>query len=326
MSQLERALRRSRAENPQNTEEAPERLPPPQTPNAAFSAPWSFDDVRANEVPAATMREAGTHSSSGSSVPPVISPPAPPAAVPAGPAARLHNFDHAVQPTLVVGDQASAVMREQFRKMAASLYRLRDQRPLGIVMIVSAVPGEGKTLTSSNLALTLSESYLSRVLLVDADLRRPSIHRVFGLANSTGLKDDLAAVPDRSLSTARVSSHLDVLTAGSAEMDPMGALTSERLRSMLRRASEQFEWVIIDTPPAALLPDAKILAGLADAAVLVVEANSTDYQDSQRAVEAIGADRIVGVVLNQVANGKNLEQYYRNYGDAGGRQAARESD
>ncbi len=323
MSHLERALRRSRAENADADHRGGERTLPPRTPNAAFAPPWAFDEVRPSGPSVAPIRdEAVTPPASAA---PVGPPAALPGPVQGHPDVKFADFDSAVRSKLVVGDRASAVMREQFRKIAASLYRLREQRPLGVVMVVSAVPGEGKTLTSTNLALTLSESYLSRVLLVDADLRRPTVHTVFGLPNKVGLKDDLAAVPDRPLSTVKVSTQLEVLTAGSAQMDPMGALTSERLRFLLRRASQEFEWVLIDTPPAELLPDAKILASLADAAVLVVEAGSTNCDQAQRAVEAIGHDRIVGVVLNQVSEPKNLDRYYGYYGDSRQRQGTHEN-
>jgi Mrp family chromosome partitioning ATPase len=103
----------------------------------------------------------------------------------------------------------------------------------------------------------------------------------------------------------------------------MGALTSERLRHMLRRAADEFEWIVIDTPPVELLPDAKILAGLADGAVLVVEAGSTRCQLAQRAIEAIGRERVVGAVLNQFSDGSDLHRYYGYFGDSRERPAGR---
>ena len=308
MSHLELALRRARAEHAGDDLERDNSALQPRTPNAAFATPWHFEDVG----PAAAPNVSGVAE-------PILEVTSPPSVTASAgharpPAAQFVDFEPGVRGKLVVGDHAAAVVREQFRKVAASLHRLRDEQPLRIVMVVSAVPGEGKTLTSTNLALTLSESYLARVLLVDADLRRPTVHTLFDLPNTAGLKDDLAGVADGALSSVKVSDHLHVLTAGAAQVDPMGALTSERLRRMLRGAADQFDWVIIDTPPVGLLPDAKILAGLADGAILVVEAGSTKYQLAQRAVEAIGRDRMLGVVLNQLA-GVDLHDYYSYYGD-----------
>ena len=228
---------------------------------------------------------------------------------PRPPAVRFRDFSIAVREKLVVGEQAVPQLREQFRKVAATLYAPQAERRRNIVMIVSAGPGEGKTLTATNLALTLSESYRSRVLLVDADLRRPSVHKLFDIPNEHGLKDGLTSDAAARFSTVTISSQLEVLTAGSAAMDPMSALTSELLRTKLAEAAREFDWVVLDTPPVELLPDAKILAGLADVAVLVVEAGVTKCELAQRAIEAIGRDRVIGAVLNQLPAASRFEQY-----------------
>ncbi len=94
---------------------------------------------------------------------------------------------------LVVSSQTAPVAVEQYRRLAATLHQLQTERGLKMLLVTSTVPEEGKTLTVANLALTLSESYKRRVLLIDADLRRPSIHEVFGLPNLTGLTDCLRA-------------------------------------------------------------------------------------------------------------------------------------
>jgi capsular exopolysaccharide synthesis family protein len=229
------------------------------------------------------------------------------------------DFGVGVREKLVVGADVLPGMREHFGKVAASLFNLRESREIKVVMIVSAVPGEGKTLTATNLALTLSESYRCRVLLVDGDLRRPTLHQVFDAPNKAGLKDALAADGVAPLPTVRISSHLELLTAGTAGIDPMSALTSERMRLVVRQAAGEFDWIVIDTPPAELLPDARILASLADAAILVVEAASTKYELAQRAVENIGRDRFVGVVLNQLTDARDAGDYSY-YGYDGGEQ------
>jgi capsular exopolysaccharide synthesis family protein len=231
----------------------------------------------------------------------------------------LRNLSDAVREKLVIGEQAHPAMREQFRKLAASLYGLREQRRVKTVLVVSAVPGEGKTLTAANLALTLSESYRSRVLLVDADLRRPTLHLVFDIPNKIGLKEGLAEAAQGTLSPVSVSDHLEVLTAGSANIDPMGALTSERMRLVLSEATAAFDWVILDTPPVELLPDAKLLASMADVGILVVQAGSTKCGLAQRVVEALGRELIVGVVLNQVKDHiSGVPGYYGCYAPATG--------
>lgn len=233
---------------------------------------------------------------------------------PAGEVDRPHfrEFNPIYRDKLAMGEHSRPEIREQFRKIAAALYRVREQRPIKVVMVVSAVPGEGKTLTAVNLALTLSESYKSKVLLVDADLRRPSVHVVFDLPNTAGLRERLVAETE-ALLPIPVSPHLAVLTAGTAPVDPMSALVSDRMRAVLSAGAAVSDWVVLDTPPVELLPDAKLLASLADVAILVVHAGSTSCQLSQRAVEAIGRDRILGVVLNQVSAPDSERYKYDGY-------------
>jgi capsular exopolysaccharide synthesis family protein len=179
------------------------------------------------------------------------------------------------------------------------LHHAQTARGVRAVMVSSAVAGEGKTLTSTNLALTLSHSFDRRVLLIDADLRRPTVHEMFGLPNEHGLVDSLRSPNGGRLPVHAVSRNLWVLTAGRPTSDPIGGLVSETMKQLLAEAREQFHWVIIDTPPMALMPDANLLGGMVDGALLVVSVATTPYPLVQRAAAAIGADRILGVVLNR---------------------------
>jgi len=207
-----------------------------------------------------------------------------------------------VREKLVVADGAGPGVVEQYRKLAASLHHAQAQRGTRIVMMTSTLAAEGKTLTATNLALTLSESYRRRVALIDADLRRPTIHDMFDLPNVSGLNDVLSPTGSETVcGVFDVSPHLAVLTAGRPNPDPISGLTSERMQRLLKAASAEFEWVIVDTPPVGVLPDAGLLAGMVDAVVMVVAAGRTPYRMLARAVEAVGRERIFGVVLNRVA-------------------------
>ncbi len=216
----------------------------------------------------------------------------------------------------VVADEAMSPMwREQYRKLAAVLHDAQAENGLTVVMIASAVPGEGKSLTSVNLALTLSESYQRRVLLIDADLRKPTLHQLFRLNSSAGLSEGLAAGDGAKLVVRQVSSRLSVLPAGRPTGDPMAALSSPRMRKLITEAKETFDWVILDTPPLVLLPDAHVLSSMVDGVVLVVRANSTPHALVERAADIVGRDSVTGVVLNQAAPdqpsfGAHSHQYY----------------
>jgi capsular exopolysaccharide synthesis family protein len=183
-------------------------------------------------------------------------------------------------------------------------------------MITSAAPREGKTLTSSNLAMTFSELYGQRVLLIDGDLRRPSIHEVFGIPNTTGLSDGLVA-HDKRLQLVQVTPQLSVLPGGNPDVNSMAGLISERMRAVLKEAADRFDWVIVDSPPVGLISDARIMADLVDGVILVIGAGSTPYQAIERAVEELGRDRILGTVLNKIEQGNGQPTHYLGHYYAG---------
>jgi capsular exopolysaccharide synthesis family protein len=210
------------------------------------------------------------------------------------------------------GDMPPA-SREQYRRLAATLHHAQADNGMKLIMLTSAVMGEGKTLTSCNLALTLSESYQKNVLLVDADLRRPAVHTVFKLRSASGLSEGLMQAAGSKIPVHQIASRLAVLTAGRATNDPIAGLTSTRMHRLLTEAREHFDWVIVDTPPVTMLPDANLLASMVDGALVVVRAGSTRWDLVQRAVDTIGRERIVGVVLNSVSEadaGSEYSAYY----------------
>jgi capsular exopolysaccharide synthesis family protein len=152
------------------------------------------------------------------------------------------------------------------------------------------------------------------VLLIDADLRKPSLHQVFHVRNVDGLIECLTSEREQPLPVIETSPYLDVVVAGAPDSDPMSALTSGRMRRLLGEAAETYDWVIIDTPPVVLLPDANLLAAMADSAILVIGAGSTPHKLVMRAVEALGRERILGVVLNRVDRSLLVGGYGYGYG------------
>jgi protein-tyrosine kinase len=129
----------------------------------------------------------------------------------------------------------------------------------------------------------------------------------------TGLSDSLRHPEKSGLRCHTISPNLSALTAGRADSDPMAGLVSDTMNRLLVEAAQQFDWVIVDTPPVALLPDANLLAAMIDTAVLVVGANATPYPLVRRAIDAIGQQRILGVVLNRMA-GADMVAAYNYYG------------
>lgn len=230
---------------------------------------------------------------------------------------RLHALELSRQGRLIINTQTTAAAIEQYRRLAAVLYQAQENRNLKTILVASTFAAEGKSLTCANIALTLSESYRRRVLLIDADLRRPTLHDTFEIPNLAGLSDWLKGEGAGKMPLVEITPNLSLLPGGRPDPDPMGGLASERMKHLLAFAAERFDWVIVDTPPVAFLPDAHLLSAMVDTVVFVVAAGQTPAPAVQRAVEEVGRDRIIGVVLNRVEsvtlNRYGESAYYARY-------------
>jgi len=279
MSRLDEALRRSGT--------VTSNASPRQTrPGDVFDSPWAVNDGGASAA-----APAGPDPSDRSPAP--------------APASRLdvipasESLDSRWKEWLVSPEVDPAIV-EQFRRLAATLFHAQRDGRLKVVMVTSAVPGEGKTLTALNLALVLSGSYKRSVLLVDADLRRPRLSEAAGLTAASGLADALKGDDERKVSVSQLTEHLTLLPAGRPDADPLSGLTSPRMQQLLEEGAERFDWVIVDTPPVTVATDAGLLGAMVDGTVLVVRAGLSPHAAVRHAVDTLGRDRIVGVVLNGV--------------------------
>ena len=288
MTRLSDALKRA-------AESAGAPLPP--TPEAAAIPSWQFDvSERMQAAPAAPLNVESSATAERLEPPRV----APAVREPSTPVPNTSiRVGDADRHKLVITEGLDSALIEQYRHLAAVLHHGQEKSGLRSVMVTSAVPNEGKTLTATNLALTLSQSYRRRVLLIDADLRRPRLREMFALPVSEGLVDVLGRPAGGALPLHQVSRTLSVLTAGRVVTDPMSMLVSPAMKQLLDEARDAFDWIVVDTPPIAILPDANLLSAMIDTALLVVSAQSTPYPMVQRAAQAIGTGRILGVVLNR---------------------------
>jgi protein-tyrosine kinase len=219
----------------------------------------------------------------------------------------------------MVGAGLRQAVVEEYRKLAGSLHQAQIDHQLQVVLVASAVPGEGKSLTAANIALTLTTSYSRRVLLIDADLRRPSLHALFRAPVTTGLSEGLDAATASRVSAIQLSPLLALLPAGRPVANPVPLLTSERMAELVRDARQHFDWIVIDTPPVGILTDANLLTRESDAALLVIHADRTPYGLVQKAIQAIGKPKIFGVVMNRVEAQISLSgSHYGGYGKYGG--------
>jgi capsular exopolysaccharide synthesis family protein len=252
-----------------------------------------------------------------------MAPPPPAAARPAAPwpakphrselVSPIERFAAGWRERLAIGANSDPVLADQFRRLAATLLHVQRTEKLRSVMVTSALAADGKTMTSLNLSLVLSEAYRRRVLLVEGDLRRPAITRLVGLPVGPGLSEALKSNDDRKPSLIQLTETLTLLPAGQPDADPLSALTSPRLQALLQDAAEKFDWVIVDTAPLAATTDATLLCPLVDAALLVVRAGRTPLESINRAVDALGRDRILGIVLNASTQAEAVG--YEHYSD-----------
>ena len=317
MSRIDEALRRAR----KGPDGGPVEVP--QHGDDVFVSPWEFD--ASAEGPAKDAGPARAVPAPVVPAPVVPAPVAPDTAVAEAPKAPVPANVPAIE-KLVAGSRTPGRAFEQYRKLGATLHQAQIEKSIHVVMLTSAVAGEGKTLTAANLALTLSQSYGRNTLLIDADLRRPMLHTLFEVPNVTGLSDGLRDGAGPRLSVQRLSPRLSLLTAGRPDGDPTSLLTSDLMRRVIEEAAVSFDWVVIDTPPVGLLTDAKLLAGMVDTVLFVIQAASTPYDVARSAIDAVGKERVLGVVLNRVETARPLgrDKYYHYdhyYSDVGGTQA-----
>jgi capsular exopolysaccharide synthesis family protein len=279
MSRIDDALRRALQER-----EIPTAILEPEPEH--FVSPWALDAERdAGRLPPGAPKPAD-HALSLLSSPQSTA------------VSGIEGFSSRWKERLVVSRAADWVLVEQFRRLAATLHQAQSAGNIKTVMVTSATPGDGKTLTAINLALILGESYGRRVLLIDADLRRPSIRDVSHAPDVVGLSDGLKAKTEQRLTVMQITRNLTLLPAGRPDPDPMSGLTSPRMRRILDDAADRFDWVILDAPPVGTVADGSLLAGMVDGALLVVRAGHTQCPMAIKAIEAIGRERILGVVLN----------------------------
>jgi tyrosine-protein kinase Etk/Wzc len=188
-----------------------------------------------------------------------------------------------------------------------------EQRALQLICVTSPGPGEGKSTTAANLAITLAQQG-TRALLVDADLRRPIVHRAFNLVQEPGLTDVLVGRADpREAIRPRVIPNLDVLPAGALPPNPSELLGSEAMQRLLEQLRGQYQVVIFDSPPALAVTDAAVLGAASDAVIVVLRASETEEVAAQRALQQLRRvqARVAGTVLNGVV--KERDRYYHYY-------------
>jgi polysaccharide biosynthesis transport protein len=208
-----------------------------------------------------------------------------------------------------------SALAEAFRSLRTSVLLSAAGQPPRSLLVSSAQPGEGKTTISANLAISLAQLG-QRVLLIDCDLRRPSVHRAFQIQGSLGVVSYLAGQQDWRAAVEKTSlSGLDVLVCGPVPPNPAELLSSDRMQKLILDALEDYKFVLVDSPPLLNVSDSRILATLVEGVVLVVKGGETPRELARRAqayVADVGA-RVIGAVLNNIDLHRDEYSYYRSY-------------
>jgi capsular exopolysaccharide synthesis family protein len=211
---------------------------------------------------------------------------------------------------LVAIIEKESVGAEKFRVLATRLQYFKKQRQLKNVVITSTIKGEGKSVVSANLALTLA--HRQRTLLIDGDLRQSGLRELLNMQGHAGITEwwrEPADIPEFFLRANSLP--LWILPAGEVMEQPLEILQSRRMSEMLNRVAEWFDWVIIDSPPLAAVTDPNVWATQGDGTLLVVEQGKTPKKLLQKTLESIENLKLVGVVMNGAQDRDH--QYYRQY-------------
>ncbi len=217
---------------------------------------------------------------------------------------------------LVTQVRPQSQMAESYRALRTSLLLSNLGAPPKIIMVTSALPQEGKTTTSINTAVVLAQKGV-RVLLIDADLRRPSIHKTLGMGPHSGLSNVLTGsiTLDQAISSTAILPNLFVLPAGTPPPNPAELLASSNMREVLIELQQQYDHIVIDTPPTLSVTDAVVLSQRADAVVLVIRSGQTTKQALRRSRDILTqvSAKVVGVLLNAVDLSSPDYYYYYEY-------------
>ncbi|WP_077307299.1 CpsD/CapB family tyrosine-protein kinase [Terribacillus halophilus] len=214
--------------------------------------------------------------------------------------------------SLITKFNPKSPISEQYRTIRTNIEFASVDQELSILLVTSSGPSEGKSSTTANLGVVFAQQG-KRVLLVDADLRKPTVHYTFKLDNRIGLSTVL--VGEKTLEEAVKETdipNLDILTCGPIPPNPSELLGSKSMKQMLHLAQETYDVIVFDTPPVLAVTDAQILANICDGSIIVARSEQTEYEAIQKAKELMepAHAKLLGIVLNDVAQKKSNTYYY----------------
>src|ERR1041385_6924912 len=205
---------------------------------------------------------------------------------------------------------------EEFRTLRTRLNHMQSLHPIHTIVVTSASPAEGKSLTAANLALAQSHLAGNTTLLADFDFRRPLIHTMFGIDRTPGITDYLLGqAPLHKVIKRIAGTNLYVMPAGQAVINPLELLNLREVKHLLDRLPSLFQWVIMDSPPLLFAADANLLGTMSHGTLLVVRIGRTTIASVTRAMQSLCNNNVLGIVVNGARRGELYSKYtyYHSY-------------
>lgn len=205
---------------------------------------------------------------------------------------------------------------EEFRTLRTRLNHLKTLQPIHSIVVTSASPAEGKSLSAANLALAEAHLAGNTTLLADFDFRRPIVHTLFGVDRSPGITDYLLGkVPLHQAMRKIAGTNLYIMPAGEAVINPLELLNLPEVKIMMDRLPELFHWIILDSPPLLFAADASLLGTLCHGTLLVVRIGHTTIDSVTRAMQSLCNNNVLGILVNAARRGELYSKYtyYHSY-------------
>jgi len=205
---------------------------------------------------------------------------------------------------------------EEFRMLRTRLNHMKSLQPIHSVVVTSASPAEGKSLTASNLALAQAHLAGNMTLLADFDFRRPIVHTLFGIDRAPGITDYLQGkVPLHEALRRVAGTNLYLMPAGEAVINPLELLNLREVKQLIDRLPALFNWIILDSPPLLFAADASLLSTLCHGTLLVVRIGHTTIDSVTRAMQSLCNNNVLGIVVNGARRGELYSKYtyYHSY-------------
>lgn len=214
---------------------------------------------------------------------------------------------------LIVEKNSKSISAEAYKTLRTNIQYSSFDKEIKTILVTSTIPGEGKSTIAGNLALSFAQQD-KKVLVIDCDLRKPSLHKIFKLSNLKGLSDIIVGNSDLEKAMYNYKDNFDILTSGKIPPNPSEILASNAMTALLEKLKTKYDIIIIDSAPLQAVTDAQIISNKVDGTLLVIRAGVTKREAILQAKELLNQvnAKILGVVLNGVEN--NSEKHYYYYG------------